>query len=608
MPESSLPDVPLTVRQTAETLERLRHATLGEYEIQGELGQGGMAAVFLAHDIALDRKVAIKVMHPAMILGQGMVDRFRREARTAASLSHPNIIPVYAVREAESLLFFVMKLVQGTPLDAVMQELGPLPLPMIEAIVGQVGSALGYAHRKGVIHRDVKPANILIDEEGWAVVTDFGIAKVAETEGLTLTGMAVGTPTYMSPEQALGTQITGASDQYSLGVVAYEMLAGRPPFTGGNAMSMMYAHCHETPPPLVEQRPDCSDHLREAVERMMAKEPGARWATMEDTLNAVGLRVLAPDDPNRSQLVQLARTGALRRLTPKVQTPHSPIPLGRTPREAPAVAPAPRGPRHRAWLGAAGVLALAGAGWLLLPDPGPAGTSPVTSSAESRSDSGGGNPASVGAVPGANLPAAPAPADPAPPRSERAGHTRAAVPHAPAADPRDDAGRPARADRESVATREASAASRPVDTVRRVDPPAPSPVPPSVASVTRSEVSMPPPNQPAAPPSERLEIEQAIQSYARALEAGDMAQALRLFPTMPAELRQGLDAFYRSGSTMRPQWTVTDVVPSGLTATARIQGTNLVRSARDAATTERVNLRARLERTAAGWRLIALVN
>ncbi|HSB54437.1 MAG TPA: serine/threonine-protein kinase, partial [Gemmatimonadales bacterium] len=195
----------------AEQSERLREATLGEYEILGELGRGGMAAVYLAHEVALDRKVAIKVMSPALVSGEGMIERFKREARTAASLSHPHIIPVYAVRESDHLLYFVMKFIAGRPLDGVLKELGPLPIPMIQMILQQVGGAFGYAHRRGIVHRDIKPANIMIDEEGWAVVTDFGIAKVSQAEGLTMTGMTVGTPTYMSPEQCMAQEVTGAS-------------------------------------------------------------------------------------------------------------------------------------------------------------------------------------------------------------------------------------------------------------------------------------------------------------------------------------------------------------------------------------------------------------
>src|SRR5712691_8888350 len=193
---TSIPIVPGEAGATVATashalLDTLRQATLGAYEVLAEVGHGGMATVYLAHDLALDRKVAIKVLEPALLLmGEGMAERFKREARTAAALSHPHIIPIYAVKEGEHVLYFVMKYVQGRPLDSVIRDVGPLPIPMVQAIVAQVGDALGYAHRHGVIHRDVKSANIMLDEEGWAVVTDFGIA-----EGLTMTGVTVGTPT-----------------------------------------------------------------------------------------------------------------------------------------------------------------------------------------------------------------------------------------------------------------------------------------------------------------------------------------------------------------------------------------------------------------------------
>jgi serine/threonine-protein kinase len=169
------------VDENAIALELLKKATIGDYEILRELGRGGMAAVYLAHDIALDRKVAVKVMSPALLLmGEGMVERFKREARTAANLSHPNIIPIYAVRSSGKSLFFVMKFIPGRSLESIIKELGPMPVPLVRALLQQVGSALGYAHRNGIVHRDVKPANIMIDEEGWAFVTDFGIAKAAE--------------------------------------------------------------------------------------------------------------------------------------------------------------------------------------------------------------------------------------------------------------------------------------------------------------------------------------------------------------------------------------------------------------------------------------------
>jgi len=163
----------------AAQLDAVRQATLGEYEILGELGRGGMATVYLAHDIALDRQVAIKVMAPALLAGEGMAERFKREARTAASLSHPNIIPIYAVRETEQTLYFVMKLIEGRPLDSIIHEIGPLPIPMVQAIVHQVGSALGYAHKRGVVHRDVKAANVMVDSDGWAAPRTSPVRRIS---------------------------------------------------------------------------------------------------------------------------------------------------------------------------------------------------------------------------------------------------------------------------------------------------------------------------------------------------------------------------------------------------------------------------------------------
>ena len=236
----------------ADIVERLRRATLGEFEIGRELGRGGMAAVFLAHEISLDRKVAIKVMSPGLLLGEGMVERFKHEAITIAQLHHPNIVSVYSVRQAEGLHFFVMRYVQGRSLEHVVQRAGRLPLPVVRSILHQVGSALTYAHRSRVIHRDIKPGNILIDEEGNAVVTDFGIAKAAERPSRTLTGALVGTPAYMSPEQCSGGEVSGASDQYSLGAVLYELLTGVPLFAG-STLTVMQAHV-ERPPPRIRER------------------------------------------------------------------------------------------------------------------------------------------------------------------------------------------------------------------------------------------------------------------------------------------------------------------------------------------------------------------
>jgi len=321
----------LVTKGEAGVVDALRQATLGEYEVMGLLGRGGMATVYLAHDIALDRKVAIKVMAPHLISGEGMAERFKREARTAGSLSHPHIIPIYAVKEAGDLLFFVMKFVEGRPLDGIIRDTGALPFPMVQQIMQQVGSALGYAHRRGIIHRDIKPANIMLDVDGWAVVTDFGIAKVSDKQGLTMTGATVGTPSYMSPEQCAATkELTPASDQYSLGVVAYEMLAGRLPFNADSVMAIMYAHFNEPPPPIEGARPDCPPALSAAVMRMLEKDPEKRWANVEAAVAAFGAAPLPPDDPVRTKMMTLATQGGNSQLLAKFSTPASPTPIGRS--------------------------------------------------------------------------------------------------------------------------------------------------------------------------------------------------------------------------------------------------------------------------------------
>jgi serine/threonine-protein kinase len=287
-------------------LKQLRTVTQGRYEIERELGQGGMAAVYLAHEFALDRRVAIKVMSPAVLMERGTVGRFKQEAITIAALKHPHIVTVHAVEHHEQLHYFVLDYVEGGSLERVIRQTGPLPIPIVCAWLSQVASALEYAHKRGVVHRDVKPANILLDSEGDAIVTDFGIAKVTEKKGYTATGFAIGTPSYMSPEQCLGKAVTGASDQYSLGVVAYEMLTGAPPFTG-SILEVMQAHNDTPPPDLLGRRPDCPSPLALAVMRMLEKDPPARWDSLTDVVAAYGGTLPGLHDPVRQTMAALAR-------------------------------------------------------------------------------------------------------------------------------------------------------------------------------------------------------------------------------------------------------------------------------------------------------------
>ena len=311
----------------AEVVVRLRRATLGEFEIGRELGRGGMAAVFLAHEISLDRKVAIKVMSPGLLMGEGMIERFKREAITIAHLNHPNIVSVHSVRAAEGLHFFVMRAIQGRSLEQVIQHAGKLPMPIVLSILSQVGSALAYAHRFRVVHRDIKPANILIDEDGNAVVTDFGIAKAAESPSHTHTGALVGTPAYMSPEQCNSEEVSGATDQYALGVVAYEMVTGVPPFAG-STYTVIQAHVDQPPKPIRERVADCPPEVEGAILRMLAKAPADRFPGMAQALAALGAAPLMEGDPLRAELSRLATAGG--HLTLSLEpTPTSPVPRTR---------------------------------------------------------------------------------------------------------------------------------------------------------------------------------------------------------------------------------------------------------------------------------------
>jgi Protein kinase domain len=288
-------------------------AAIGDlYDVEAEIGRGGMAVVYRARDVRLRRLVAVKVLPPDLAFRPDVRQRFLREAETAAQLSHPNIVPIYSVGERDGLIYFVMGLVTGESLAALLVRESRPPVETVRRVLREVADALACAHAHGVIHRDIKPDNILIDREsGRSMVTDFGIARAAESDSrLTVTGVAMGTPTYMSPEQAMGErEIDGRSDIYSLGVVGYQMLAGEPPFRATNTPAMMMKHISETPKPLAERRPDTPAALRFAVERALAKRPEDRWpdaAVFRDAL-AEGAHVAAP---SRESLMGAAPTVA----------------------------------------------------------------------------------------------------------------------------------------------------------------------------------------------------------------------------------------------------------------------------------------------------------
>jgi serine/threonine-protein kinase len=269
---------------------RLTDAIGHQYELEREIGRGGMAVVFRARDRRLNRPVAIKVLPPELAYDQAVRVRFTREAQTAAQLSHAHIVPIYDVGERDGIAYLVMALVTGGNLGALLAREPRQPVHEVRRFLCEIADALAYAHARGVIHRDIKPDNILLDRDsGRTSVTDFGIARAMEAgTRLTLTGVAVGTPTYMSPEQAMGDrEIDGRSDLYSLGVVAYQMLTGRLPFTAGNSMAMLLKHVNERPPAIADLRPDTPRALQEAIERALMKSPEDRWPSASAMRDAI---------------------------------------------------------------------------------------------------------------------------------------------------------------------------------------------------------------------------------------------------------------------------------------------------------------------------------
>jgi hypothetical protein len=267
-------------------LDAVRAALAADYEILSELGRGGMAVVFRAREKELDREVAIKVLPAAMTFDTEFVERFQREARTAGKLEHPHIVPIYRVGRSNNVIYFVMKLLTGQSLAAVLRERRKLSAGEVRRIILETASALGYAAKRGVVHRDIKPDNILLDSEGRCVVTDFGIAKTSSGP-MTAAGTSMGTPRYMSPEHASGARVDGRSDIYSLGVVAYQCLTGATPFDADDPFAVLYKHINEPIP-----RPDLDTDeewaLYAVIERMLAKKPEDRYQDADALIQALG--------------------------------------------------------------------------------------------------------------------------------------------------------------------------------------------------------------------------------------------------------------------------------------------------------------------------------
>ena len=296
------------------------------YELEELVGSGGMSSVYKAHDRLLERNVALKVLHPHYVADAEYVERFRREARAVAQLSHPNIVTVIDRGEADGHQFIVFEFVDGENLKELIQRSGPLPVRRAVELAVAIADALAFAHQHELVHRDVKPQNVLLNGDGEPKVTDFGIARSLDVEhGVTQTGTVMGTSNYLSPEQASGKQVGPATDVYSLGIVLYELLTGEVPFPGDNFVAVAMKHINEPAPDLLARRPDVPMRLAVAVDRALAKDPAQRFRSMEQFAHELRQTLaelaepdaertfIAPSPVVRESAPHRARTGPRRR-------------------------------------------------------------------------------------------------------------------------------------------------------------------------------------------------------------------------------------------------------------------------------------------------------
>jgi len=315
--------------------------TLGRFEILSELGRGGMAVVYKARQTDLDRIVALKILPPSLTSDQSYIARFRQEARSAAQLEHPHIMPIYEVGEVAGYHYIAMKFIKGRTLKQVLEQEGALPIARAAQILAQVGEALDYAHRQGIIHRDIKPSNVMITDDGWIYLTDFGLARGVGSSagGLTMAGTVMGTPEYMSPEQAQGLPNVGPpTDIYALGVMLYELLTGAFPFKAETPMAMLAARLVHAPIPPRDVRGDLPPAVEDVIMRALARKPEARFASASEMVAAL------------RQAVGMSESELSRPLTPQRGIPavagNTPLRAGSTPPPAYGQpAPPPPAPR-----------------------------------------------------------------------------------------------------------------------------------------------------------------------------------------------------------------------------------------------------------------------
>ena len=354
----------LETEEPDQLLARIQRVFAGEYEVERELARGGMAIVYRATEIALRRPIALKVLRPDIGLSAAAAERFKREAQTVASLDHPNIIPVYRIGQVGGLFHIAMKFVEGRSLDVILETQGALPIPVALAVLREATRGVAFANERGIVHRDVKAANILIDTDGRVVVSDFGVALRASDVTLTAAGTLIGTPAYMSPEQCSGRRAGPQSDQYSLAVVAFQMLAGATPFHSETLAGIMQHHFFTPPPDLRLARRDLPPELIAIISRALTKDASKRFESTSEMLAALESIPFSNADHRASQ--RALRDLAHGREAPRNATSGLPALPDMPTLPVPIAKPHPaRATRRTIGYATAATVALAVGGWVI---------------------------------------------------------------------------------------------------------------------------------------------------------------------------------------------------------------------------------------------------
>jgi predicted Ser/Thr protein kinase len=552
---------------------------IGKYQVTDLLGQGAMGVVYRALDPLLNRYVAIKVMSKGIAADQELRDRFMREARAAGSLQHPNIITIYDFGESDGLLYIAMEYIEGSDLSEIMSRHDPLPLPAKIGIVVDALHALDYAHGRGVVHRDVKPANIRVSVDGRAKLMDFGIARL-EKSNLTRSGVMIGTPDYMAPEQVTGGEITAATDVFAMGVVLYEFLANRRTFEGETLHAVLYKVVSEQPPPLRDVAHEVPVSLQPIVDKALAKNPAHRYPT-------AGL--MARD-------LESVRTALSGGATIRVEARSTPLRTARLRR-----LPQRRSKRRAVWIGALVAVVVAGVAAAVLvlhPFARRGAADGPERLAEAPGAPAGAQPAAP-SQPRESLAAAESIAPPesavaesephvvergdegaAPLRGARREPVRAAQPGGDVAErsparPRGEAAAPAHAAPRRAAPPADTVSAPPIMAPERTPVMAPQPAAPqpAPAETARKAAPAPAPVAPAPPPDPRPLIEALVTSYGHAIETRNVNEIRHLYPGLTDQQQRAWEQLFSNVKDLAVRLSITTLYAHGATADLVVSGT-----------------------------------